>query len=150
MSLRDVVIIIAGLCRRIKFSTWISGYALKYHVIKNLSLFPIPSIHSACKNQCIMDPVCVSVNIGPPTKDKFICELSDSDHIRHPKDVKRREGFMYMGPEVIYIYTQSTMFSFLNLTKAHFSYINIDKKMSFLLIRITRASVIHVFMIRLA
>ena len=143
-------LLFAGLCRRIKFSTWISGYALKYHAIKNLSLFPVPSIHSACKNQCIMDPVCVSVNIGPPTKDKFICELSDSDHIRHPKDVKRREGFMYMGPEVIYIYTQSTMLSFLNLILAHFSYINRAKKVSFLLIRITRAPVTPVFMIRLA
>ena len=75
-----------------------------------------------------MDPVCVSVNIGPPMKDKFICELSDSDHIRHPKDVKRREGFMYMGPEVIYIYTQSTMFSFLNLILAHFIAIQIELK----------------------
>ena len=143
-------LLFAGLCRRIKFSTWISGYALKYHVIKNLSLFPVPSIRSACKNQCIMDPVCVSVNIGPPTKEKFICELSDSDHIRHPKDVKRREGFMYMGPEVIYIYTQSTIFSFLNLILAHFSYINRAKMVLFLLIRITRAPVTHVFMIRLA
>ena len=66
-----------------------------------------------------MDPVCVSVNIGPPIKDKFFCELSDSDHIRHPKDVKRREGFMYIGPEVIYIYAHSTMFSFLILILKH-------------------------------
>ena len=83
-------------------------------MIKNLSLFLVPSLHSACKNRCIMDPVCVSVNIGPPMKDKFVCELSDSDHIRHPKDVKRREGFMYIGPEVIYIFTQSSTFSVLN------------------------------------
>ena len=57
----------------------------------------------------------MSVNIGPPIKDKFTCELSDSDHIRHPKDVKLREGFMYVGPEVIYIFTQSTSFWLLNL-----------------------------------
>ena len=60
-----------------------------------------------------MDPVCVSVNISPPIKDKFVCEFSDSDHIRHPKDVELREDFVYIGPEVIYIYTQS-MFLFLN------------------------------------
>ena len=80
-----------------------------------------------------MDPVCVSVNIDPPTEDKFICELSDSDHIRHPKDLQRREGFMYIGPEVIYVYTQSTKFSLLNLILAKFSYVNRDKEVSFVL-----------------
>ena len=77
-----------------------NGYALKFHVIKNLSLFVVPSMRSACQNRCIMDPVCVSVNIGPPIKDKFVCEFSDSEHIRHPKDVELREGFVYIGPEV--------------------------------------------------
>ncbi|KAL9952575.1 hypothetical protein ACROYT_G039845 [Oculina patagonica] len=88
-----------GLCRRLKFSTKIDGYALQGHVIRNLSLFPVPSIRTACTSRCILDPVCVSVNIGPPTEDRFICEFSDSDHIRHPKDLKRREGFVYIGTE---------------------------------------------------
>jgi len=48
-----------------------------------------------------MDPVCVSVNIGPPTDEKLICELSDSDHTKHPEDLKKREGFLYIGTEVI-------------------------------------------------
>ena len=48
-----------------------------------------------------MDPVCVSVNIGPPTDEKFICELSDSDHTKHPDDLKKREGYLYIGTEVI-------------------------------------------------
>ena len=47
-----------------------------------------------------MDPVCISVNIGPPTDEKFICELSDSDHMKHPADLKMREGFLYIGTEV--------------------------------------------------
>ncbi|XP_078382013.1 uncharacterized protein LOC144664690 isoform X2 [Oculina patagonica] len=88
-----------GLCRRLKFDVVIDGYALKWHVFKNLSLFPVSSIRTACKSQCIMDPACVSVNIGPPTEGRFICELSDSDHTHHPLDVKRREGFMYIGTE---------------------------------------------------
>jgi len=46
-----------------------------------------------------MDPVCVSVNISPPTDEKFICELSDSDHMKHPEDFKKREGFLYIGTE---------------------------------------------------
>jgi hypothetical protein len=47
-----------------------------------------------------MDPVCVSVNIGPPTDERFICELSDSDNTKHPEDLKKREGFLYIGTEV--------------------------------------------------
>ena len=51
-----------------------------------------------------MDPVCVSVNIGPPTDEKFICELSDSDHMTHPEDLKKREGFLYIGTEVLILF----------------------------------------------
>jgi len=48
-----------------------------------------------------MDPVCVSVNIGPPADEKFICELSDSDHMKHPEDPKKRKGFLYISTEVM-------------------------------------------------
>ena len=97
-----IAIIFAG--RRLVFNVWIEGYALQGHVIKTLSLpatLSISSLRSACQNRCIIDPVCVSVNIGPVTKDRFICELSDSDHNKHNKDVIPREGFMYLGTEVI-------------------------------------------------
>ena len=95
-------LLFAGLCRRLKFSTKIDGHALQFHVIKkfDLSIYVGPSVHSACTHRCIMDPVCVSVNIGPPTDEKFICELSDSDHTEHPADLKKREGFLYIGTEV--------------------------------------------------
>ena len=96
-------LLFAGLCRRLKFSTKIDGYALQFHVIKtfDLSIYVGPSVRSACTHRCIMDPVCVSVNIGPPTNEKFICELSNSDHTKHPEDLKKREGFLYIGTEVI-------------------------------------------------
>jgi len=92
----------AGLCRRLKFSTRIDGYALQFHVIKtfHISIYVGPSLHSACTHRCIMDPACVSVNIGPPTEEKFVCELSDSDHTKHPEDLKRREDFLFISTEV--------------------------------------------------
>ena len=106
MSLTMSYILFAGLCRRLKFSTKIDGYVLRFHVIKkyDLSIYVGPSVHSACTHRCIMDPVCVSVNIGPPTDEKFICELSDSDNMKHPKDLKKREGFLYIGTEVIFLF----------------------------------------------
>ncbi|KAL9969258.1 hypothetical protein ACROYT_G021454 [Oculina patagonica] len=87
------------LCRRLYFVTKIDGHALQGHVFKNLSLFVVPEMRSVCTHECLMEPVCVSMNIGPPIKDEFICELSYSDHLLHPNDVKPREGFMYLGTE---------------------------------------------------
>ena len=107
MFLRMIaVIFLAGLCRRLVFDVWIEGYALQGHVIKTLSLPVAPSIRSMrsmCKNRCIIDPLCVSVNIGPVIENRFICELSDSDHNKHYKDMKPRKGFMYIGTEVRYL-----------------------------------------------
>ncbi|KAL9978256.1 hypothetical protein ACROYT_G015754 [Oculina patagonica] len=88
-----------GLCRRLKFSTNIDGYTLQGHVIKNISLIAGPSMRSTCTHYCLMEPVCVSVNIGPPNDVKFNCELSDSDHTQHPGDLKPQKGFMYIGTE---------------------------------------------------
>ena len=39
----------------------------------------------------------MSVNIGPPVNDKVVCELSDSDHIQHPQDLKPRQSWTYRG-----------------------------------------------------
>ena len=102
-----IIIIFAGLCRRLVFNVWIEGYTLEGHVIATLSLPVQPTVsrlRSACKNRCIIDPVCVSINIGPVIKDRFICELRDSDHNKHFKDMKLREDFFYMGTEVIYLH----------------------------------------------
>ena len=49
-----------------------------------------------------MDDNCVSYNIGPPIKDQVLCQLSDSDHIQHPKDLVTQEGFVYRNSEVRY------------------------------------------------
>ena len=110
--LRMIAIIFTG--RRIVFNVWIEGYVLRSHVIKTLSLpvtFTISSLRSACQKRCIIVPLCVSVNVGPVIKDRFICELSDSDHNKHYKDMIPREGFMYMGTEVmIYLHYIDNIF----------------------------------------
>ena len=113
LLIRMSSLLFAGLCRRLKFSTRIDEYALQFHVIKrfNLSIYLGPSLRSACTHRCIMDPVCVSVNIGPPTDEKFICELSDADHSKHPEDLKKRQGFLYIGTEVIKLLRVEDIFS---------------------------------------
>ena len=67
-------------------------------MIKNISLNL--GMRASCKGRCTIENNCVSINIGPPINDKVSCQLSDSDHIRHPDDLKPREGFSYRGTEV--------------------------------------------------
>ena len=38
--------------------------------------------------------------MGPEDKDKVLCQISDSDHVQHPNDLKPTEGFTYRGMEV--------------------------------------------------
>ncbi|XP_022807921.1 uncharacterized protein LOC111344916 [Stylophora pistillata] len=47
-----------------------------------------------------MEDRCNSINMGPSgEKDKVLCQLSDSDHLQHPNDLKPMAGFMYRGTE---------------------------------------------------
>lgn len=45
-----------------------------------------------------MEDTCVSINIGL-LKGRFLCQLSNSDHIKHPGDLENEEGFTYRGRE---------------------------------------------------
>lgn len=85
------------LCRHLKFTTPVDGYALHGHVIRNISLSL--GMRASCRGRCSTENNCVSINIGPPINDKVLCQLSDSDHIRHADDLKPLEGFMYRGTE---------------------------------------------------
>ncbi|PFX13694.1 Protein HEG-like 1 [Stylophora pistillata] len=47
-----------------------------------------------------MEDRCKSINMGTSgEKDKVLCELSESDHLQHPNDLKPMAGFMYRGTE---------------------------------------------------
>ena len=85
-----------GGCRRVKFVSPVNGHYLKGHVFMNLTI----EIYASCEHRYVMESECVSVNIGPPVNDKVVCELSNSDHLRHPEDLKPRHGWTYTGTEV--------------------------------------------------
>ena len=76
------------------------GYALVSRILKNISLPVGMHTHSNCKNRCMMEDRCKSINMGPEDKDKVLCQISDSDHVQHPNDLKPTEGFTYRGMEV--------------------------------------------------
>jgi len=85
------------LCRRLKFVAPVDGFVLEGHVIKNVSLSV--GMRETCKERCVMEHTCMSINIGPPINDKVLCQLSDSDHMGHPGDLKPKDGFTYRGTE---------------------------------------------------
>ena len=58
-----------------------------------------------------MEDRCKSINMGPEVKDKVLCQISDSDHVQHPNDLKPTEGFTYRGMEVS---KKSSVFEFAN------------------------------------
>ena len=67
-------------------------------MIKNISLRV--GLRDTCKNLCTMEHTCLSVNMGPPKNDKVLCQMSVSDHMRHPGDMKQNKGFTYRGTKV--------------------------------------------------
>ena len=100
--MNTLLLLFIGLCRHLRFSPPVDGYALQRHVIKDISLniYLVENIPSQCNNYCTMESKCVSFNIGPPIKNNVLCQLNDADHIQHPKDLEAREGFIYRGTEV--------------------------------------------------
>ena len=60
--------------------------------------------------------------MGPEDKDKVLCQISDSDHVQHPNDLKPTEGFTYRGMEVS---TKKFGFEFANFI---YSFVNPRRK----------------------
>ena len=88
-------------CRSLMFEKRVRGYALQQHVFKQIYLSMGIKPYSDCKNRCLMENTCVSVNVCPPSKNGFrVCQLSDSDHIQHPADLKPQEGYQYWASKV--------------------------------------------------
>ena len=88
-------------CRSLMFLKSFGGHALQRHVFKEIYLTMGIKPYSDCKNRCLMENSCVSVNIGPPDKNGLrVCQLSDSDHTQHPDDLKPQEGYLYWASKV--------------------------------------------------
>ena len=99
ISLTDQLQVFIVLC--LMFEEPIGGYVLQQHVFKQIYLFMGIEPYSDCKNRCLMENTCVSVKIGPPSKNGLrVCQLSDSDHIQHPADLKPQEGYQYWATKV--------------------------------------------------
>ena len=74
----------------------VEGQALANHIVGSLRV----TGQDACEVKCFLHGLCVSYNLGPQENSGHVCELSDSDHIRNPQDMKTRVDFSYTAFEV--------------------------------------------------
>ena len=70
--------------RQINFNPPEYSRYLEGHVILSFSIRK----YQQCEERCLLESDCVSVNIGPLVNNKVVCELSNSDHMQHPEDLK--------------------------------------------------------------
>ena len=65
-----------------------------------------------CQDQCTLARDCVSYNTGPHIDNKMACELSNSDDLQHPENLKPRRDWNYRGTKVWHLYHfMSSLFS---------------------------------------
>ena len=76
-----------GVCRILEFTAPLDGNALINHVFKTIYL----QRQDACRVACYLDNNCLSYNFGRHDLDgDFVCQLSDSDQMQHPGDLKKK------------------------------------------------------------
>ena len=75
-------------------------------------------LNGDCRYECLMESICVSVNIGPPNETGFrLCQLSDSDHIQHREDNETRKGFIHWTTEVMFFECNHLEFAWISIVK---------------------------------
>lgn len=78
-------------CRVVQFEPPTLQRSLAGHVIKRFW----GKSEGECEANCFDDDDCMSINFGPKTEGKHLCELSSSDHNLNPEDLKERAKFIY-------------------------------------------------------
>ena len=86
----------SDVCREMRFLSSVTDKALVGHVIRKVKV----NIAGQCEIRCYKELECLSYNLGPYHDNGHVCELSNSDHLRHPNDLVPMPGFIYRGTEV--------------------------------------------------
>ncbi|KAJ7323134.1 hypothetical protein OS493_032422, partial [Desmophyllum pertusum] len=79
-------------CRQVRYLDLIAGKALVGHVIRTVQV----KNGDQCEIRCYGELQCLSYNLGP-YQNGHACELSKSDHIRHPDNLIPMPGYLYRG-----------------------------------------------------
>ncbi|XP_031559899.1 neurogenic locus Notch protein-like isoform X3 [Actinia tenebrosa] len=78
------------------FKETLEGKTLANHVFKTVRA----TNDAHCESQCFLDDRCISYSFGTSASgEKYMCELSDSDHFMHPGDLVERPGAIYRSAQ---------------------------------------------------
>ncbi|KAL9973365.1 hypothetical protein ACROYT_G019815 [Oculina patagonica] len=96
-SISRAVYIVQGsdVCRELRYLHPVTDKALVGHVISTVHV----NDGDQCEIRCYAKSECLSYNLGPHQAYGHACELSNSDHIRHPDDLVPMPGYIYRGTE---------------------------------------------------
>ena len=83
-------------CRELHYFSSVADKALVRHVTRTVKV----DNADQCEIRCYQELECLSYNLGPYQDYGHVCELSNSDHLRHPEDLVPMPGFIYRGTEV--------------------------------------------------
>nr|XP_058973803.1 nidogen-2-like [Pocillopora verrucosa] len=78
-------------CITKEFEEKVANKALLNHVIST----PIAKTAESCEIQCFIEVKCESYNFGPNDNGDYLCELSASDGVRDPDDLRARQDFLH-------------------------------------------------------
>ena len=95
-----VLLLFVDVCRTAHYLPRRQGKRLTAHIIRSVDV----NTDSNCQIKCFLETFCVSYNIGPFQGGKHVCELSNSDAIRHPQDLVTDPTYTYVETEVSDIY----------------------------------------------
>ena len=85
--------------RHIKFKDPIPNMAMKSHVIK---IAEVPN-EGSCKVMCLMEPNCVSINVGPVEGGNQKCELNNATEEKYaPFLLVKTPSYTYLAIEVTF------------------------------------------------
>ena len=84
-------------CRTLLFEFSVEGSALSVDHVISVHVTESPG---DCELKCYLEDDCMSINTGPMGDGTYYCELSDSDHVLHPRDLENRIGVIYRSVKV--------------------------------------------------
>ena len=85
--------------RLIKFKDPIPNMAMKNRAIKSAE---VPN-EGSCRIMCLMEPNCVSINVGPVVGENQKCELNNATEEKHtPFLLVNNPGYTYLAIEVTF------------------------------------------------
>ena len=96
------------------------GKRLTKHVIRSIGV----QSASGCEIECFLEEFCVSYNLGPFQHGRHVCELSNSDAIRHPLDLVPDPAYNYRETVVSTFVTHTSHKRMQKHVSADVSYVN--------------------------